>query len=82
MCYSIVEDKNGEEPIFLIYPSAYYSSLFANQCEELIDIVVSLVKGVAKGRGMVANNQIHIKNIMKHAEKDFVLTDWGCASIR
>jgi hypothetical protein len=82
LCYSIVEDKNGEEPVSLLYPTPYYFTLFANQCEELIDIIVSLVRGVAKGCGMIANNQAHMRNVVKAGEKQFVLTDWGCASIR
>jgi hypothetical protein len=31
---------------------------------------------------MIANNQIHIQNIVKVSEKRFIMADWGCASIR
>jgi hypothetical protein len=30
LCYSMVEDKNGDKPVQLIYPTPYYYSLFAN----------------------------------------------------
>jgi hypothetical protein len=68
--------------VSLIYPTAYYYSLFANQNEELIDIVRALVDGVSKGRGGISNNQIHINNIVKMREKKFILADWGCATFR
>jgi hypothetical protein len=30
----------------------------------------------------VANHQIHLNNICKHAEKRYYLSDWGCASAK
>lgn len=78
----MVEEKSGDEPISIINPTHYYSSLFANHCEEFIDIAVALVKGVVKGKGMISNNQIRLQNVVKVGEKQFVLSDWGCAAIR
>ena len=44
LCYKLVEDRRGNEPLFLIYPRDYYRLLFANNCEELTDIIVSMAK--------------------------------------
>lgn len=82
MCCSTVEDRNGDEPLFLIYPTPYYFSLFANQNEELIDIILALAKTVVRMKGNISNNQVNLKNIVKVKEKQFLLSDWGCAALR
>lgn len=82
MCCSTVEDSNGEEPLLLIYPTPYYFSLFANQNEELTDIVLALARTVASMRGNIANNQLSLSNVVKVKEKQFLLSDWGCAALR
>jgi hypothetical protein len=65
MCFSLIEDKKGDETIFLLYPSQYYHNLFANQNEELIDIVNCFAQQIGKGAGSVANHQLNIQNIYK-----------------
>lgn len=82
LCCSTVEDRNGEEPILLIYPTGYYFSLFANQNEELRDIVIALARTVASTQGNIANNQVTLKNVVRVKEKQFLLADWGCAALR
>lgn len=81
-CYSIVQSKQGEQSLFLIYPSDYYFQLFANNSQELVDIVVAMADIIAKGEGEVANNQITLQNICRIREKEFKLFDWGCSAVR
>lgn len=80
MCFSLIEDKKGDETIFLLYPSQYYHNLFANQNEELIDIINCFAQQIAKGAGSVANHQLNIQNIYKINEKRYLLADWSCSS--
>ena len=82
LCCSTVEDRNGEEPLLLIYPTPYHSALFANENEELRDIVVCLARSVSSARGSFANNQVSPKNVVRVREKQFLLADWGCAALR
>lgn len=82
LCCSTVEDRNGEEPLFLIYPTPYYFALFANANEELRDIVAALARTIASAKGSIANNQVSPKNVVRLQEKQFLLADWGCAALR
>jgi hypothetical protein len=78
-CCRVVEERQGEEPLLLVYPSEYYHLLFANNCEELTDIVRCLAATIVRGQGALANNQVSLQNVRKVAEKEFLLEDWGCA---
>ena len=41
-----------------------------------------MAKIIAKCKGIVACNQINMKNITKVEEKRFELCDWSCAAIQ
>ena len=66
----------------MIYPKPYYSQLFSNRCEELIDIVTFCAKTIAHCRGLISNNKITLDNVMRCEEKSFGLYDWGCSAIK
>lgn len=40
-----------------------------------------MCKLVVKGHDKISNNQIHMNNIHKIEEKNFLVYDWGCAGI-
>lgn len=77
MCYTLIEDKQGLQPLYTLNPQPYYYSLFINHNEELKDILVYLAKNIVKGKGNICNNQISLENIVRKNEKQFYMSDWG-----